>query len=104
MFYGYKSSLNSGKKEEFFCAPLLIYFSFGTRELELGEALAFSAHAFFLCQSELAPFLDPEQRECHTETGADSIKLAPQDSQDKVTHFLLGPLLGEQTLGPKRLS
>ena len=72
--------------------------------MELGEALAFFAYAFFLCRSELAPFLDPEQREFRTKTGADSIKLAPQDGQDKVTHFLLGPLLGEQTLGPKRLS
>lgn len=92
-----------GKKEEFFCAPQLIYFRFETRELELGEALALCACFFACVHLSLFPFLI-QSRETVAQKRVQTLKLVPQDGQDKVTHIRLGLLLGEQTLGPKKLS
>lgn len=62
-----------------------------------------SAHAFSCVDLSLLPFLI-QSRENVTRKRVRTLKLDPQDGQDKVTQFLLGPLLGEQTPGPKRLS
>lgn len=58
---------------------------------------------FSCAHLRLLPF-SIQSRETAAQKQVQTLKLAPQDGQDKVTPFLLGLLLGEQTLGPKKLS